>query len=137
MPSKPSIFFSVQTETNRNSICFGCFSVCFAKPKIIFFGLFRCFGLVSKQPKQTEFKQNFLETNRKNLQKIWGSSKPFFFFSVRTETNRNSICFGCFSVCFFGKPKKHFSVCFDVSDQYQNNQNKQNLWHGEVKRLIF
>jgi hypothetical protein len=53
--SKPLIFFSVRTETNRNSICFGCFSVCFfAKPKHFFSGLFRCFGPVSKQPKQTE-----------------------------------------------------------------------------------
>jgi hypothetical protein len=57
--SKQSIFFFlVRTETNRNSICFGCFSVCFAKPKKKFSGLFRCFGPVSKQPKQTEFFQN-------------------------------------------------------------------------------
>ncbi len=43
------------------------------------------------------------------------------FFSVQSETNRNSICFGCFSVSF-AKPKKHFfrfvSVCFGVSDRY-------------------
>jgi hypothetical protein len=39
--SKQSIFFSVRTETNRNSICFGCVSVCFAKPKNIFSVLFR------------------------------------------------------------------------------------------------
>ncbi len=49
------------------------------------------------------------------------------FFSVRTETNRNSICFSCFSVSF-AKPKIFFfrfvSVCFGVSDQYQNNRNK-------------
>ncbi len=30
-------FFPVRTETNRNSICFGCFLVCFAKPKNIRF----------------------------------------------------------------------------------------------------
>jgi hypothetical protein len=40
-PRNNQIFFSVRTETNRNSICFGCFSVYFAKPKNIFFGLFR------------------------------------------------------------------------------------------------
>jgi hypothetical protein len=45
------------------------------------------------------------------------------FFSVRTETNRNSICFGCFSVCF-AKPTNFFSVCFGVSDRYRNNRNK-------------
>ncbi len=59
--SKQSNFFSVRTETNQNSICFVCFSVCFAKPKNIFsvcFGLFRCFGPVLKQPKQTELCRN-------------------------------------------------------------------------------
>ncbi len=38
-PRNNQIFFSIRTETNRNSICFSCFSVCFAKPKNIFFGL--------------------------------------------------------------------------------------------------
>ncbi len=54
--SKELIFFSVRTETNRNSTCFVCFSVCFfcETKKNVFFGLFRCFGPVSKQPKQTE-----------------------------------------------------------------------------------
>jgi hypothetical protein len=49
--------FSVRTETNRNSTCFGSFSVCFAKPINYFFGLFRfvrCFGSILKQPKQTD-----------------------------------------------------------------------------------
>ncbi len=55
LSSKQLIFFSVRTKTNRNSTCFGCFSVCFfARPNKIFFGLFWCFRLVSKQPKQTE-----------------------------------------------------------------------------------
>ncbi len=31
------------------------------------------------------------------------------------------------SICF-AKPKKKFSVCFGVSDQYQNNQNKLNFF---------
>jgi hypothetical protein len=48
------------------------------------------------------------------------------FFSVRTEINRNSFCFGCFSVSF-AKPKNIFSVCFGLSDRYQNNRNKQNF----------
>jgi hypothetical protein len=70
------------------------------------------------------------------------------FFSVRTETNRNPICFGCFSVCF-AKPKNIFSVCFGVSDRYQNNRNKHNFVEtpknlqksfyirGSSKQLIF
>jgi hypothetical protein len=44
-----------------------------------------------------------------------------FFVSVRTEKNRNSICFSCFSVCF-AKPKNFFPVCFGVSERYRNNQ---------------
>ena len=49
---------SVRTETNRNKICFAFVSVCFVKPKQIFFGLFRCFEPISKQPKQTELFRN-------------------------------------------------------------------------------
>jgi hypothetical protein len=80
-------------------MCFGCFSVCFVKPKNIVFGLFRFFRPV----RNNRNKQNFVETNRKILQKtfsIRGSSKPLLFFSVWTKPNRNSICFGCFLVCF-------------------------------------
>ncbi len=94
--SKQLIYFSVRTETNRNSICFGCFSLCFAKTKQIFFGLFRCFGTVSKQPKQTK------KFSKKQIS-MRVSSKKLIFFSVRPQTNRNSTCFGCFSVCFFAK----------------------------------
>ncbi len=49
---------SVRTETNRNKICFAFVSVCFVKPKQFFFGLFRCFEPISKQPKQTELFRN-------------------------------------------------------------------------------
>ncbi len=100
-PRNNPIFFSVRIETNRNSICFGRFSVYFVKQKTFFsvcFGLFRCFGPVSKQPKQTEICPNKPKKS------------PKFFFSVRTETNRNSNCFGCFSICFFAKPKKFFGL---------------------------
>jgi hypothetical protein len=68
---------------------------------------------------------------------LFGCPRNNYFFSVQTETNRNSTCFGCFSVCFFAKPKRIFFVCFGVSDQYRNNRNKQNLWYGEIKRFIF
>jgi hypothetical protein len=47
--------------SNRNSICFGCFLVCFMKPFIVCFGLFRfwCFEPLPKQSnKQTCFKTN-------------------------------------------------------------------------------
>jgi hypothetical protein len=41
--------------------------------------------------------------------------------SVRTETNWNKICFGC------------VSVCFGVSNLYQNNRNKQNCFVKQNK----
>ncbi len=69
-PRNNQIFFSVRTETNRNSICFGCFSVCFAKPKNIFFGLFQCFGRVANEPKQTEFSRNKPKQTKKSPKNV-------------------------------------------------------------------
>jgi hypothetical protein len=48
----------VRTETNRNSTHFGWILVSFAKPINYFFGLFRSFGSLSKQPKQTDLFRN-------------------------------------------------------------------------------
>ncbi len=126
------------------------------KPKLnlfrLFFGLFRetkkhffwfvsvCFG-VSDRYRNNRNKQNFVETNRKNLQNtfyISGSSKPLIFFSwlepKQTETQSVSVVF---QFAFSQNPKNFLSVCFDVSDRYRNNRNKQNLWYGGLKRLIF
>jgi hypothetical protein len=79
-PRYNQIIFSVRTETNRNSICFGCFSVCFAKPKNIFFGLIRCFGPASKQPKQTEFSRNKPKKslNNRNKRLVSNSAETSF-----------------------------------------------------------
>jgi hypothetical protein len=57
-PRNEKKIFSVRTETNRNKICFAFVSVCFVKPKNIFFGLFRYFEPISKQPKQTDLFRN-------------------------------------------------------------------------------
>jgi hypothetical protein len=102
----------------------------------LFFGLFR-FVSVFRTSMQTTETLRILSKQTVKTFSIRGSSKPLFFFSVRTETNRNSVCFGCYSVCFLAKPPNFFSVCFDVSDRYWNNWNKQDLWDGELKRLIF
>jgi hypothetical protein len=114
-PRNNQIFFSVRTETNRNSICFGCFLVCFTKPKNIFFGLFRCFGPVSKQPKQTEFYRNKLKQTKKIPPKtlsIIGYSKPLIFF---LGSNRNKPKLNLFRLFFgllFRETKKNFSGLF-------------------------
>ncbi len=114
-PRNNQIFFPVRTKTNRNSICFGCFSVCFAKPKNFFFGLFRCFGPVSKQPKQTELCRNKRKKSQKTFS-IRGPQNSTFFFSVPTKKN----LFRLFSVCFLRNQQICFglfqfvSVCFGL-----------------------
>jgi hypothetical protein len=42
------------------------------------------------------------------------SSKQLMFFSDRTKTNRNSICFGCFSVCAEAKKCFGFVTVFQT-----------------------
>jgi hypothetical protein len=64
-PRNDQIFFSVQTETNRNSICFGCFSVCFAKPKKKFFGLFRFVSVFRTGIETTETNGTFSKQTEK------------------------------------------------------------------------
>ncbi len=135
----PHVYTTVRVSSKQSNIFFGSnrnkpklnlfrlFSVCFAKPKNLFFGLFRCYGLVSKQPKQTEFSRKQTKTNRKNLPKTFsnrGFSKPLIFFSrFKPKLNLFRLFFGL----LFEKPKKIFSVCFDFSDRYRNNRNNQNL----------
>jgi hypothetical protein len=41
-------------------------------------------------------------------QSLLGCPRTINFFLVRTETNRNSTCFGCFLVCFFHETKQNF-----------------------------
>jgi hypothetical protein len=128
--SKQSNFFSVRTEKNLNSIFFGCFSVCFTKPTIFFFGLFRCFGPVSKQPKQTEktSKQRSLLGYLRN---------NYFFVGLNRNKPKLNLFRLFFSLFFSQNPPKYVLFCFGVSDRYRNNRNKQNLWYCELKRFIF
>ncbi len=87
-------------------------------------------GIETTETNRTLSKQT--EKNQKNLQKtfsIRGPSKQLIFF---LGLNRNKLKLNLFRlVCFFARPPNFFSVCFGVSDRYQNNRNKQNL-----KRLI-
>jgi hypothetical protein len=141
--SKQSIFFSVPTETNRNSICFACFSVCFAKPKNIFFGLFRFVSVFRTSIETTKTNRIFSKQTKKISKKVLYEGvleTVIFFFSIRTETNRNSIFFGCFSVCFFAKPRNFFSVCFGLFQCFgpvskQQKQTELMVWG--IKRWIF
>ncbi len=97
-----------QTETQSVSVVFrfvsrnqkSFFSVCF--------GLFRCFGPVSKQPKQTEFSRNKPKQTEKSPKNL-GVLETVNFFSrfEPKQTETQSVL-----VCFFGKPKKIFFGLF-------------------------
>ncbi len=128
--SKQSNFFRFepkQTETRSVSVVFRFvsrikkfFSVCL--------GLFRCFGPVCKQLKQTEKTSKMLSIRVPSKQLLF-----FWFEPKKTETQSVSVVFQF----IFSRNKKNFSVCFGVSDRYRNNRNKQNSWYGEFKRFIF
>jgi hypothetical protein len=120
------------------------------KPKLnlfrLFLGLFRekhffrfvsvfRTGIETTQTNRTLTKQT--KTKQKNLKKnvfYQGVLDTIIFFS-RFGPKLN--LFWLFFGLFFLQTKKFFSVCFCVSDRYQNNRNKQKLWYGELKRLIF
>jgi hypothetical protein len=59
--------FSVRTETNRNSACFGSFSVCFAKPINYFFGLFRFVSVFRIHIETTETNRTVSKQTEKNI----------------------------------------------------------------------
>jgi hypothetical protein len=127
-PRNNQFIFSVWTETNQNSICFGCFSICFAKPKYIF-------SVCFDRYQNNQNKQNFVQTNRKNLQKM---------FSIRGCSNRNKSETQSVSVVFryvlSWNQKVFFSVYFSLFQCFGpvSKQPKQtDLWYGELKRLIF
>jgi hypothetical protein len=92
--------------------------------------------------------QTGIETNRtlskqtekisKKLSLLGRPRSSYIFFSrfepTQTETQSVSVVF---QFVFLRNQKKMFLVCFGVSERYRNNQNKQNLWYEELKRLIF
>jgi hypothetical protein len=134
--SKQSISFG----SNQNKLKLNLFrlffgSLCETEKKFWFVSVFRT------DIKTTETNRTFSKQTEKISKKrsLLGCPQNNKFFSVRTKKNLNSICFGCFLVC--AEAKKNFlwfvPVCFGVSDRYQNNQIKQNLWYGELKRFIF
>ncbi len=108
MSSKQSNFFFGSNRNKPKLNLFRLFFDLFCETKKHFFRFVSvCFG-VSDRYRNNRNKQNFIETNQKNLQKMFsirGSSKPLILF---LGSNRNSICFGCFSVCFFAKPANFF-----------------------------
>jgi hypothetical protein len=76
------------------------------KKFLVCFSSFRCFGPVSKQPKQTELYPNKPKKSPENVL-YWGSSKKFFLFLGSNRKKPKLNLFGCFSL-FFAKPTKIF-----------------------------
>ncbi len=112
MSSKQSNFFSVRTETQSVSIVFW---FILRNQKTFFFGLFWCFGPVSKQPKQTEFSQNKPKQTKKNLQKtfsIRGSSKSLIYFLGSNRNKPKLNLFWLFFGLLFRETKQIFSGLF-------------------------
>ncbi len=109
--SKQSIFLRFELKQTETQSVWVVFWFVLRNQKNFFRFVSVCF-CVSDGYQNNRNKQNFLKTNRnkpkkspKKLSLLGVLENVNFFFSVRTETNRNSICFGCFSVCFFAKPK--------------------------------
>ncbi len=140
MSSKQSNFFFGSNRNKPKLNLFRLFFGLFRKTKKHFFRFVSVFrtGIETTKTNRTLSKQT--KTNRKNLQKMFsirGSSKQLIFFLGLNRNKPKLNLFRLFFGLFFAKPKILFSVCFGVSDRYRNNRNKQNLWYGELKRLIF
>ncbi len=137
--SKQSNFLSVRTETNRNSICFGCFSVCCAKPKTLFsvcFGLFRCFGPVLKQPKQTELCRNKPKKSQKNVLYYRVLKTVNFFSRFEPKQTGNKFVLVVFRFAFSQKQKKIIGLfrCFGPVSK-QPKQTELMVWG--IKKVDF
>ncbi len=121
--SKQSIFFSVRTETQSVSVVFRFVS----RNQKTFFSMFRT-SIETTETNRIFSKQT--EKISKKLSLLRGPRNRKFFFLVRTEKNRNSICFSCFSVCFFANlKKKNFGLfrCFGPVSK-QRKQTELMVW---------
>jgi hypothetical protein len=71
---------SVRTETNRNSTCFGSFSVCFAKPINYFFGLFRFVSVFRIHIETTETSRSFRKKPKQKKKMVGKMLRLLSFF---------------------------------------------------------
>ncbi len=139
------IFFG----SNRNKLnLFWLFSGLFRETKKHFFWFVSVFWIsiettetnriFSKQTEKISKKRslvlktiNFLSRFQPKQTETQSVSVVFQFAFLRNQNIFFQFVLVCFGLFWF------VLVCFDVSDRYQNNWNKQNLWYGELKRLIF
>jgi hypothetical protein len=110
-PRNNQIFISVRTEINRNSICFDCVSVCFAKPQKYFSV---CFVVLNRYQNNRN-KQNFFETNQKIPPKTLSnrvSSKQLIFFRFELKQTKTQSVWSFFGL--FRESNNFFPFCFTL-----------------------
>jgi hypothetical protein len=130
--SKQSNFFFGSNRTKPRLNLFRLFFGLFCETKKHFFQFVSVFRtnietirIFSKQTKKISKKRSLLGGPR---------NRKFFFLG----SNRNKAKLNLFQLIFgllFRETKKFFFrfvlVSFDISDRYQNNRNKQNLWYRD------
>ncbi len=135
MSSKQSKIFRFelkQTEIQSVSVVFQ-----FVLRNQTFFSV--CFGVSHR--KTTETNRIFSKQTEKISKKrslLGGPRNRQFLFSVRTETNRNSICFSCLLVCFFAKPKIFFFNLFQFLSMFRTGieTTKTNRTYGMGNKMV-
>ncbi len=132
-PRNNQILFSVRTETNQNSICFDCFSVCFAKPKIFFFRLFRFVSVFRTGIETTKTNRNNLSTTLSI--RVFSKQLIFFFGSNRNKPKLNLFQL-FFSLFFWRNPPKNVRFVLVFRTGIETTETN-NLSYGELKRFIF
>jgi hypothetical protein len=141
-PRINQIFFRFepkQTETQSVSVLFQFVSRNQKTIFSVYFGLFRCFGSVSKQPKQTELCRNKpkqTETNQKISKKRspWGSRNSKFFSRFepkQTETQSVSVVIRF----FFAKTKNFFFGLFQCFGPISKQPKQTELMVWGIKKV--
>jgi hypothetical protein len=124
--SKQSNFFFGSNRNKPKLNLLRLFVDFFRETKKHFFGLFRCFRLVSKQPKQTEFSRNKLKQTEKIFKKrsLLGGPRNRNFFSrfepKQTETQSVLLFFGllfCETNKFFFRFVSMFQTGIETTEQ--------------------
>jgi hypothetical protein len=129
------IFFG----SNRNEPKLNLFRLFFSlllETKLFFQFVSVCFGVLNRY-RNNRNKPNQIKIISKKQISIRVSSKQLHFFRFAPKQTETQPVLIVFRFVFSRNPTKFWLVCFGVLDWYRNNQNKQNLWCGELKRFIF
>ncbi len=112
-PRNNHFFFSLNRNKPKLNL-FRLFFGLFHETKKLFFGLFRCFGPVSKQPKQTEFSRNKPKQTEKSLKNVlyYGVLETVNFFLGSNQNKQKLNLFRLFFGLLFHKTTQFFFGLF-------------------------